>query len=146
MSEPATNFPLYLFHHGTNFRTYETMGAHPAAQNRKKGYLFRVWAPAREKRFRGGRFQSVGTKTQTGWTSSSTERPSKLFIPGLRQFDTYKYCIETKDGRFLYKADPYAFHAETPGADSSNASKLYDLSGFRWTDREYSKNRSHKNI
>ena len=145
MSEPATNFPLYLFHHGTNFRTYETMGAHPAAQNRKKGYLFRVWAPHAKS------VSVVGDFNRWDKDANRMDRlvdgeTFELFIPGLRQFDTYKYCIETKDGRFLYKADPYAFHAETPGADSSNASKLYDLSGFRWTDREYSKNRSHKNI
>lgn len=70
----------------------------------------------------------------------------ELFIPGLKQYDTYKYCIETKDGRSLFKADPYAFHSETPGIDSSNASKLYDLSGFEWTDREYLDKLNHKNI
>ena len=26
MKEPETNFPLHLFHHGTNFKAYETMG------------------------------------------------------------------------------------------------------------------------
>ena len=38
----------------------------------------------------------------------------ELFIPGMKEFSVYKYCIRTEDGRFLYKADPYAFHAETP--------------------------------
>ena len=70
----------------------------------------------------------------------------ELFIPGLKQYDAYKYCIETKDGRKLFKADPYAFHSETPGIDSSNASKLYDLSGFEWSDKAYLDKLGHKNI
>ena len=43
-----TDLPLHLFHHGENFKTYELMGAHPATQNRKRGYVFRVWAPRAE--------------------------------------------------------------------------------------------------
>ena len=37
MKEPETNFPLHLFHHGTNFKAYETMGAHAVTKNRKRG-------------------------------------------------------------------------------------------------------------
>lgn len=39
----------------------------------------------------------------------------ELFISGVKQYDCYKYCIETADGKQLFKADPYAFHAENPG-------------------------------
>ena len=45
MSEIKTDFPLHLFHHGENFKTYELMGAHPAIHQRKRGFIFRVWAP-----------------------------------------------------------------------------------------------------
>ena len=145
MSEPATNFPLHLFHHGTNFKTYETMGAHPAVKNRKRGYVFRVWAPHAKSVSVVGDFNKWD-KQATPMEKLVDGETFELFIPGLRQFDTYKYCIETRDGRFLYKADPYAFHAETPGTDSSNASKLYDLTGFNWTDQEYRKEQAHKNI
>ena len=140
-----TEFPLHLFHHGENFKTYELMGAHSAIYNKKRGYVFRVWAP---------RAQSVSVVGDfNGWDASSHPMQRMIdgetfetFIPNLKQFDTYKYCIKTQDGRTLYKADPYAFHTETPGTDSSNASKLYDLSGFKWTDGEYWKNRKHINI
>jgi 1,4-alpha-glucan branching enzyme len=57
-------------------------------------------------------------------------------LTGVKELDGYKYCIETADGRTVYKSDPYAFHAETrPGTNS----KLYDVSGFAWTDGEYQK-------
>ena len=39
------DYPLHLFHHGENFKTYELMGAHPATLNKQQGFLFRVWAP-----------------------------------------------------------------------------------------------------
>ncbi len=140
-----TEFPLHLFHHGENFKTYELMGAHSAVYNKKRGYVFRVWAP---------RAQSVSVVGDfNGWDASSHPMQRMIdgetfetFIPNLKQFDTYKYCIKTQDGRTLYKADPYAFHTETPGTDSSNASKLYDLSGYKWTDKAYWENRKHINI
>ena len=55
----------------------------------------------------------------------------ELFIPGMKEFDVYKYCVTTRAGDLVFKADPYALHAETR---PSNGSKVYDLSGFGWTD------------
>ena len=145
MSESDINFPLHLFHHGTNFKAYETMGAHPFTRGRKRGYVFRVWAPHAKK------VSVVGDFNQWDKDSHVMERlidneTFELFISGVKQYDCYKYCIETADGKQLFKADPYAFHAENPGPGSSNASKLYDLSGFNWTDRAYSDKLKHKNV
>ncbi len=55
----------------------------------------------------------------------------ELFIPGMKEYDVYKYCVTTRAGDLVYKADPYAFHAETR---PSNGSKVYDMSGFAWHD------------
>ena len=55
----------------------------------------------------------------------------ELFIPGMKEYDVYKYCVTTRAGDLVYKADPYAFHAETR---PSNGSKVYDISGFAWHD------------
>ena len=145
MSLFETDLPLHLFHHGENFKTYELMGAHPATLNRKKGYVFRVWAP---------RAQSVSVIGDfNGWNDNANVMQRmidgesfELFIPGLQEFDSYKFCVVTSDGRKLYKADPYAFHAETPSATISNASKLFDLKGFKWSDKAYLDKRKNKNI
>ncbi len=145
MAEINTDFPLHLFHQGENFKTYELMGAHPVTQKRKKGFIFRVWAPRAKEVFVIGSFN--------GWNETSHPmqrmidgQTFELFIPDLQIFDEYKYLLIAQDGRKIYKADPYAFHAETPGTNSSNASKLYDLEGFLWTDNEYLKKLANKNI
>ena len=49
-------------------------------------------------------------------------------------YDCYKYQITTANGRTLYKADPFAFHTQTP---PENASKIYRLAGYRWHDAEW---------
>ena len=44
-AENKEDFPLHLFHHGVNYKAYEFFGAHEATRRRKKGFVFRVWAP-----------------------------------------------------------------------------------------------------
>ena len=42
-----------------------------------------------------------------------------VFIPGLREWDAYKYEIHAKDGRVFVKSDPFAFYSELrPGTAS----------------------------
>ena len=110
-----TDLPLYLFHHGENFRTYEFMGAHPAVYNKKHGYIFRVWAPRAVAVSIVGEFNNWDENTHPMQKMVDGET-YELFIPGLKKFTSYKYCIHTADGRKLFKADPYAFHAELPNA------------------------------
>ena len=145
MSFFETDVPLHLFHHGENFKTYELMGAHPATINHKRGYIFRVWAPRAEQ------VSVIGEFNQWNEASHVMQRmidgeTFELFIAGLKQFECYKYCITTTDGRKLYKADPYAFHSETPSTKISNASKLYDLKGYKWTDKAYREKQKNINI
>ena len=138
----TVDFPLYVFHHGKNFKAYDFFGAHPYKEEGQKGYCFRVWAPHADEVSVVGDFNEwdpEANKMQRLLDGETFE----LMVDGLKSFSVYKYCIKTKDGRYLYKADPYAFHAETP---SKTASKTYDLEGFKWTDKEYMKKRRSKNI
>ena len=116
----------------TSNRLWQQMGSHPATSDGQEGYLFRVWAPHARQVALMGDFN--------GWDDSALPMESttggcwELFIPGLKQYDAYKYAIHTQDGRVLAKADPYAFHAETrPGT----ASKCYDLNGYSWGDKAW---------
>ena len=127
---------LDAFLSGQAVRVQEYLGAHPDQVDGQAGYRFRVWAP---------HAKAVGVMGDfNGWNQLSHLLDSvgggvwEGFIPGLQQYDTYKFSIEARDGRVLAKSDPYAFHAETrPG----NASKLYDLSGYQWGDETWLKYR-----
>ena len=140
--EQTTDFPLYLFHHGKNDRIYEIFGAHKETQNQKEGYLFRVWAP---------RAKSVSVVGDfNGWNADLNVMQRmvdgesfELFIPDVKQYDNYKYCITTQDGTQILKADPVAFHAETA---PETASKLFDLEGYHWNDEPYFNKVYQKNI
>ena len=145
MTVSQTDFPLHLFHHGENFKAYEFLGAHPAKHGRKHGYVFRVWAPRAESVSVVGEFNEWNIEAHVMHRMIDGET-FELFIPSLKEFDAYKYCIKTADGRTLFKADPYAYHAETPGTNKSNASKLYNLADFAWSDREYLDKRNHTDI
>ena len=133
------NVPLYLFNKGENARAYEYLGAH---FNADKSVVFRVWAP-----------HAVGVSVAgdfNGWNNNANPMYRvdgsdvwEAVIPDLKVFDTYKYCIKTKDGRELMKCDPYAFHSETRPA---NASKLYDIEGYKWHDAKWMEKRKKEPV
>ncbi|MBR7100552.1 MAG: 1,4-alpha-glucan branching protein GlgB [Clostridia bacterium] len=132
---PKENFPLYVYHHGENYKTYEFMGSHKTERDGKDGYVFRVWAPHAVKVSVVGDFN--GWKDDAHFMEKMIDGETfEAFIPDLKEYDVYKYCVYTKDGRKLLKADPYAYHAETP---ADTASKLYNLDGYDWQDKEYFK-------
>ncbi len=131
----------YLFHQGTNFCSYEYLGARLEKRGKDKGATFRVWAPSATEVSVVGDFN--------GWdkTANVMERNGdvfELFIKGVKQYDNYKYCVKSKDKEVL-KADPYAFYSEKP---PNSASKIYDLNGYEWGDAEFVEKRnstdSHK--
>ena len=138
----SVDFPLYVFHHGKNYKAYEFFGAHPYKDVGRRGFVFRVWAPHAEEVSVVGDFNAWDPEANKMKRLLDGET-YELKIEGLKGYSIYKYCIRTKDGRFLYKADPYAFHAETP---SKTASKTYDLDGYRWADKEYMAKRRTRNI
>ena len=129
MKGTEKRFDAGAFFGGTDSEAYRFLGAHRAQRGGEEGYLFRLWAP------NAARVSVVGDFC--AWDASAFpmargEHGSwEKFIPGLKQFDTYKYAVTSARGKTVLKADPYALHAETrPGT----ASKLYDLPDYRWGD------------
>lgn len=131
------NLPLYLFHQGTNYNAYEFMGAHFAEKNGKKGVIFRTWVPRAEKVSVVGDFNEWNVDADV-MTRISEGGVFEKFISDIKTYDCYKFAI-TSGGKTVLKADPYAFHAETP---SGTASKVYDLDGFVWNDDNFFAKRS----
>ncbi|BFL44799.1 1,4-alpha-glucan branching protein GlgB [Lactonifactor longoviformis] len=120
----------YLFGEGTHYEIYRLLGAHPTAKGKKKGVYFAVWAPHAASVAVVGEFN--------GWDEKKHPMQRRknmgiyeLFIPDVKEGSLYKYCITTKKGELLYKADPYANWSEKrPG----NASRVADISRFTWGD------------
>ncbi|MBP5193445.1 MAG: 1,4-alpha-glucan branching enzyme, partial [Clostridia bacterium] len=133
--------PIYLFHQGTNFKAYELLGAHFGEKDGKQGVYFRVWAPNASSVSVVGSFNFWNT-TKHPMELISEEGVYETFIPKLKKFDKYKYAVTSASGT-VFKADPYAFHSETP---SGTASEIYPLDGFKWTDDEYCAEREKKNV
>ena len=115
-SNPS-DLPIYLFKQGNNMEAYRYFGAHLCAQDGQAGVVFRVWAPHAQAVSVVGDFNR--------WTPDAdmmhkvADAVWELFIPGMKAYDVYKFCITTPSGEQVYKADPYAFHAETRPANGS---------------------------
>lgn len=136
------SLPIYLFHEGTNSRAYEYMGAHPTKKGKSEGVVFRVWAP------NAVSVSVVGDMNEWDREKNPMKRISEqgiyeCFIPGVKEFEAYKFSVETKEHEFLLKSDPYAFHMETR---PETASKVYDLSGYQWNDAAWAEHKRQQII
>ena len=124
----------YLFHEGKNFRTYEFLGSFLDGNQ----CTFRVWAPHAQAVYVSGDF--------CGWeptvhelTRINNEGIFEGTVSNVRPYDSYKYVIKASDGRMLWKADPYARHAQTR---PESASKVYADQNYLWKDETWLKQRS----
>ncbi|MCR4862145.1 MAG: 1,4-alpha-glucan branching protein GlgB [Ruminococcus sp.] len=134
------DFPLYLFYQGKNYEAYKFFGVHSYKKGRDRIFVFRVWAPNAVSVSVVGDFNEWNRNTSPMCLIADGVWEAE--ISGLSQFDAYKFSIETKDGRFIMKADPYASHFETrPGT----ASKIYE-SSFKWTDSDWYEVKRHTSV
>ena len=132
------DFPLYVFHQGKNFKAQDFLGAHKVEDGK---YVFRVWAPNAKSIFVTGTFND--------WSESAAPMYRlndggvwEAYVEGVKNFDAYKYIIYTQQDRKLYKADPYAIHAETrPGT----ASKIFE-GNYQWGDGAWLKKRKKADV
>lgn len=132
----------YLFAQGTHYDIYKKLGAHPSVENGVKGMFFGVWAP------NAASVHVIGTFNDWDEEAAPMKKLGPggihaVFIPGVGTGELYKFMITTPEGEKLYKADPFANHAEMrPGT----ASKTTDLSGFKWTDEAWMKERDSADL
>ena len=122
-------------------RAYDFLGAHLVNRNDKNGVVFRVWAPTARSVSVAGDFNNWNN--EANYMYNIGYGVWEVFVEGVKEFCTYKYCIESEYGDRLMKADPYAFHAQTrPG----QASVVYDIESYSWNDSEWFNKRKENNI
>lgn len=125
-----------VFASGDGAEIFEYFGAHLVQRDGKHGVLFRVWAPNAQSVSVVGSFNDWNNREN--FMSRNPEGIWELFAEGLKQGDTYKFCIETPSNEKVLKSDPFAFYAENR---PDNASRIYEIGGYRWNDGEWLENR-----
>lgn len=125
------DFPLYLFYQGKNSESYKFFGVHRIEKDGVSMHRFRVWAPSAASVSVVGDFNDWDRESHP--MAQIADGIWEAEISGLKQFDAYKYSIETADGRLLSKSDPYGSHFETRPA---TASKIYE-SDYVWDDADW---------
>ncbi len=132
----------YLFAKGAHYDIYKKLGAHLSRENGTDGVFFGVWAP------NAAEVHVIGTFND--WDEKA--HPMKkigpggihtLFIPEAKEGDLYKFMVTARDGRHLYKADPFANYAEMR---PSTASIITDISDLKWSDKDWMEARAKKDL
>ena len=132
----------YLFAQGTHYDIYKKLGAHLSTEDGVQGVYFGVWAP------NAAQVNVIGTFNEWNEESHPMQKLGEggiwgLFIPGVEEGTMYKFLIYARDGRRLYKADPFANYAEyRPGT----ASIVTDITGFDWKDSKWMEARDKKDM
>ena len=132
----------YLFAKGAHYDIYKKLGAHLSQEDGKDGVFFAVWAP------NAAEVHVIGTFNEWNEEKHLMKKIGPggiytLFIPEAKEGDLYKFMITARDGRHLYKADPFANYAEKrPGT----ASVITDISNLKWTDKDWMEARAKKDL
>jgi 1,4-alpha-glucan branching enzyme len=127
----------YLFGQGTHYDIYKKMGAHPMTLDGHKGVYFAVWAPNAKSVSVIGEFNDWEEEADP-MTKVGDIGVFECFVAEAQVGQLYKFYITTRDGRGLYKADPYGNWSELrPGT----ASRIADISNFHWSDGVWMKKR-----
>jgi 1,4-alpha-glucan branching enzyme len=137
-----SDFDLYLFGQGKDYRIYEKMGAHPRIVEGVSGIHFAVWAP-------NARTVSV-IGDFNNWDRGSTlmhRRHDDLgvwecFVAGLQVGTLYKFAIYSQFNNYsVDKTDPYGFASELR---PSTASIVTDIHQHRWQDDAWIQQREQR--
>lgn len=132
----------YLFAKGAHYDIYKKLGAHLSRENGKDGVFFGVWAPNAAEVHVIGTFNDWNEETHL-MKKIGPGGIHTLFIPEAKEGDLYKFMITARDGRHLYKADPFANYAEMrPGT----ASVITDISDLKWSDKDWMESRAKKDL
>lgn len=133
---------LYLYGEGKHLNIYDKLGAHLIKHQDIDGVCFAVWAPNARRVSVVGNFNDWDGRRHMMRPRGSSGI-WELFIPGLTEWDIYKYELTDTQGRLLpLKADPFAFVSEVR---PKTGSLVYDIHSYQWHDDDWLKQRKVKN-
>ena len=128
----------YDFLMGQCIEAHNYFGAHFVKQDGVDGVVFRLYAPC------ANDVSVIGE--WNGWDVGANKMNKiddcgiwEIFIPGLSNYQSYKFHFLNAKGKYVDKIDPFAFFAEMrPGT----CSKLFDNKNFAWHDDEWLRQRT----
>ncbi|MFV0502748.1 MAG: 1,4-alpha-glucan branching protein GlgB [Lachnospirales bacterium] len=137
-----SDFDIHLFSSGTHYEVYNKLGATPLVVGGIEGVLFGVWAPNAMRVSVIGEFNNWDGR-RNPMRTIGVSGVYEIFIPGLKNFDKYKFEIRTSTGEIVEKQDPYGFfHEHRP----SHTSLIYNINGYKWKDEKWMRKRKSGNI
>lgn len=124
---------LYDFLNGNTIEAFKYFGAHFVEINKQKGVIFRLYAPLAEDVSVIGDFNNWDVRVHK-MKKIDDCGVYEIFIPGLKNYQSYKFHFKNCQGTYIDKFDPFAFLSEKrPGT----CSILFDIEGFIWHDANY---------
>ncbi|MGB0847575.1 MAG: 1,4-alpha-glucan branching protein GlgB [Thiolinea sp.] len=98
---------LHLFAEGNHLHIWQLLGAHLTTAGEVEGCRFAVWAPGVSAVSVIGDFNDWD-KSFHPMTPVQSSGIWEVFIPGVKADAGYKYAIQTRQGEWISKTDPYA--------------------------------------
>ncbi len=137
-----TEMDLHLFNEGTHYQIYDKLGAHFRNVDGVSGVCFAVWAPDAKRVSVIGNFNNWDGR-RNACRVLGNSGVWEIFIPGLSQFDRYKFEIRTRDGNIIEKTDPYGNFFELR---PSTSALIFDLDGYKWNDELWMRERETRGL
>ena len=139
-----SEFDLYLFGQGKNYRIYEKMGAHVRTVNGVTGVNFAVWAPNALSISVIGDFNDWNRSTTPMHRRHNDLGVWECFVPGLSVGVLYKFAIYSRYNNYAVdKADPYGQAFELRPL---TASIVADIHWHKWQDSAWMQQRAEQQL
>ena len=129
---------LLDFLYGQTIDAYQYFGAHFVKRGRTSGVVFRLYAP--------GAYDVSVIGEWNGWDVGANKMAKvddsgvwEVFVPGVLNYQSYKYHFRNAHGNYVDKADPVAFYSELR---PNTCSRVFDYTGFIWHDDVWMKSRT----
>lgn len=127
----------YLFGTGVHYQLYRAMGGRLTVHQGVSGVKFSVWAPAARRVSLMADFNHWDGRAYP-MRSLGASGVWEIFIPGIGEWERYKFEIKTQTGELLVKADPLALSSELRPATASVIAKS---DRFVWSDATWMERR-----
>lgn len=129
---------LYDYLVGQCIDAFTYFGAHLDKEGDEIGFRFRLYAPCASDVSVIGEWNNwdVGANKMKKIDDSGC---FETFVPGLRDYQSYKFHFKNAKGQYVDKADPFAFYSEYRPA---SCSRLFDYTNFVWHDSDFLKERT----